>query len=1235
MHALLSISLLVTVPLAEEAPRGTRAHDLSWLEEPTEFSEAPWPSAGSLLLEAWGLDAWTRRVRSRLARDEETVPPLRLEIDGDRLSPEAVEAMIRGHVAPHSWADERNSIAERENELVIVQTDEVQEEIARLLDSLRARRETLLTVDVACIPAAALGPAADDPAPWLPGAELDAALARAGGEGQLVTFTLRGESRARAGNGRVKAYLRDHQANMTGILAVIDPVVSKLALGFTAEVELHPIAGTDLFRVDVRAVLLEEVGPAEKREGFFGELELPRLRERALATTLVLPAGAAGLAGIVQPGAARRDFAVLARVRPAAAPARAPAAAPGGTLELRVYDASFLLEPFPGEAEALDPETLLDLVRASDPEAWLDDRTTLSIEAGGFLLATARAATHAQVERLLGGLARERAAVAAIDVRCLEGPLAEVLTARRAAEGGLVLPVGWAPGPGLREVFRVRLQGAPGASLEARSMETRRFIAELPTGCGTMCFRSDPVPEPVVQSAGEGVEVVAALRGTLDPRRVAVALELDHGRAGFEGSANVLLPADFVLRRRLDLAAGASGSSDAPRAAAWLPAAIDLPRQERRGGDASLALPEARLAVLAVEDAGEGSGRMLVAEVRRFRNGPAPEAASRDRRRPPRVLDLRFPLATAQGTGASALAPAPQLRTERFDWLSSREPRRFIEGGASTLEPSPETVLGLVRDLVAPDSWEEDARSLALRGGRLVVTQAAEILEQLESLAALLEHRALRAVVVDLALVPPEALAAAAPGALEPGASPWLDLEVFERAVAANPARAAVLSRAVREGMPIQLLPRAADLLLGDYEANHVGTVPVVEPVVSPAFAGPHAEARVLRVPLAGWLRVDLRLGKLSPRGRPERRSLVYGDLDLPASEELHIGTSLLVPEGKTAVAGLVALPAPGKDGEPSQAPPAAFAALVRVRSWQPDGPPAAPGLPRLFELGHVQDAPAFGIAIPRGPAAAEPPARADRSGKVKKFIDVEPPPPLLSFSKAQVTEAAGALFLAGPEAEAEKLRAFLEGTARESARAVTVDLWQGSAAREEVAGAAPLLDAAWRERMATRPGTRVRVTASSGTWASAAAVLTRKFVADVSRASGGNGSIVLAVDDPKVAFTGSGLILDVRATPATLAGEPAARLHLRGEVARPPRFGRQVQVPASRAALHPDAATGAPPSLAPERLALDLPEEDSDRIEHSATVPLGRPVLLKAISDPAEPGKVRALVALVHATGP
>jgi len=545
-----------------------------------------------------------------------------------------------------------------------------------------------------------------------------------------------------------------------------------------------------------------------------------------------------------------------------------------------------------------------------------------------------------------------------------------------------------------------------------------------------------------------------------------------------------------------------------------------------------------------------------------------------------------------------------------------------------------ERLVALIQRTIAPDSWRNSRNSLEARDGRLTVVQTPDVLEKIDSLLTLLETREARTFGIDLAMVPPESLEKAAPLSLRPGSSPWLDGDVLDRAVAADPARAAVLCAQAAEGAPARLQPPAVALLLGDLEVNQTGVTPVTNPVVEPAFLGLHAEVVVRSGPVDGRLRVDLELGRAGLRGKPERRRVLGADLDLPVTEREQAGTSLAVEDGRTALVGFFS-PGPSAQGGPGDMKTAAFAVLLRVRGSTPAaaGQPA-PFLPGLIEAGVLlfepRDHSIQGLPAARRSDSEAAPREDLLLGAAAAALD----PANLDAARERISLAHGAVLVGGGDEDARKIRVELARLARERLRMVTLDLWQGEAESGELAGAAGssvLLDPSWIERIGSRPGLRARLTGVRGARMSLASVVARSCITDVNMVSGGTGMHIAVAADPEVEAIGAGLILDAACD--IVPGEPWAQLEVSGELARPPVFGRQARARSSLEVKPAPAGDRMPIEATAEWVLIDLPDEDTDLWRHLLTAPLGRPVLLNALPDSSSPGKTRALVAVVHET--
>jgi len=600
-----------------------------------------------------------------------------------------------------------------------------------------------------------------------------------------------------------------------------------------------------------------------------------------------------------------------------------------------------------------------------------------------------------------------------------------------------------------------------------------------------------------------------------------------------------------------------------------------------------------------------------------------------------RVFDLRF-LRRGQ-EAAGIVLPGPSLRSE-WSYDSTVDPWKVDERDERRLAPG--DIRNLLERFIDPDSWHNSRNSIEDPPWRLVITQSPETLGRVAAFLALLGDRASRVIVAELALVPPESIERAAPGCLKPGASPWLDGSAFDAALLADSGRAAWLTAMAAEGEFVRLQPRSVSMIFGGLEVNQTGVLPVVDPDIQASFEGAAAELRVMPLPQEGWLRAELKLGRRGVRGK-ERRKILQAEIELPSAAQEEVGTSVIVPEGKTILIGSFS---PGQAGEqPSAAESApSFAALLRVRRMTAGSPRRPGGRPHVFEAAALlMPPPKFALRLGGSDemyAVSVQSARPKGEVEVSRFGVGEEGLLNALAEEAGLEDAerfvlaGGVLFHAEPEPVSTKIRARLGALAREHLRLVTVELWQGPASPGEITGdgaAGALLGLGWIDRMASRPGIRARISSLVRAQASLASVLSRSFVADVEMVSGGTGEITAIVAQPVVATTGAGLLLNIACD--LVPGSGFAQLHVHGEMARPPVFGRQARARASLEVAPPKEGEASPIQATAEWVMLDLPDEDGDRWEHLVAVPLGRPVLLNALPDPASPGKTRALVAVVH----
>ncbi|HVR74286.1 MAG TPA: hypothetical protein VMT52_08140, partial [Planctomycetota bacterium] len=370
-----------------------------------------------------------------------------------------------------------------------------------------------------------------------------------------------------------------------------------------------------------------------------------------------------------------------------------------------------------------------------------------------------------------------------------------------------------------------------------------------------------------------------------------------------------------------------------------------------------------------------------------------------------------------------------------------------------------------------------------------------------------------------------------------------------------------------------------------------------------------------------------------------------YGDLELPREMREEIAVSAGIREGMTLILGFLSMPAPGAKAEAvSNAP--SFAALLRARllSLESGIDPRAEDVPHAIDAGILLTPPrSFGSMSRPGARGQELDfVRADDEGSGE---DISPPraidsevllsrvSTLLGESgqpPSRIVLGGSTVILRGSAEEAMKVRSDLEAWARERGRMVSIDLWQGAAGADEIAAGSQgaLLDASWVEKMGKLPGLRARVTGSKGARLSLASVAARSYISDLHMVSGASDGRTSVVADPDVGITGAGLILEAACD--LVPGNPWAQLHVNGELARPPIFGRQARVRSTHHVMAQDVDGGLPVAHAGDWVEVDLPDEDFDLWRHLVTIPLGRPVLLNALPDPASPGKARVLIALV-----
>lgn len=581
----------------------------------------------------------------------------------------------------------------------------------------------------------------------------------------------------------------------------------------------------------------------------------------------------------------------------------------------------------------------------------------------------------------------------------------------------------------------------------------------------------------------------------------------------------------------------------------------------------------------------------------------------------------------------------------------------------SAVRLDPEALAATIQELISEDSWTNTRNRLEIVGRRMLVVQTPEVLGAIGDLLHRLERRTNETWPLELAMVPLAALEKSAPELLRPGASPWVADEVFDRLVRDAGAKGVVLSTQVRDGQKAEFRPLATERRLVDYEVNQTGVVPVVNPVIDALSEGSRAEATAYLSPDGTWFRVDVSLSfqELEP---PRKQRLAYGELELGRREFGGLSTSVALEAGRPILLGFVSPRDPGAL-DPEGWYPEPLAALLRVG---PGAPPPAPERPdgeepasrasiRFYSVGLLlASTPDFtlwprfrdsddeavvafreddgvGAQLERRRAAAFGADRLlkeirARLSRLRPTAEVRP----------KLHRAGRWLLVRGDPAVQAAVRAQLEEFARDSHRMVEIDLWQGPVRAEELSrleAPTALLDPAWLDSLAKRPGIRARIVGRSGAPVSLAVRKFRSYIADLEKVSGGTGFQTIEVGDPVISSSsaGAGWILDTHCD--LVPGTSWGQLHVRGLVERPPRLKATSRVRLSDQVTVVEGAAGsgrrAEARPVDEWLEIELPEEDSDQWQHLVTSPLGRPILLNALPDPGKPGSTRALIAVVH----
>jgi hypothetical protein len=578
----------------------------------------------------------------------------------------------------------------------------------------------------------------------------------------------------------------------------------------------------------------------------------------------------------------------------------------------------------------------------------------------------------------------------------------------------------------------------------------------------------------------------------------------------------------------------------------------------------------------------------------------------------------------------------------------------LTDGGALCFEPH--QVVEIVQ-LIASDSWSNSRNTIETVGSKMIVVQTPEVLARIESLLRTLESRTARLVSLEVAIVPASTLDETAKGWRNAGSSCVVAGDVLEKAVAHARDRAVYFCAQMREGTWGGLASRTRRCELMDLAVDETGVSPVVVPSIASIFDGAHVEALVHAVADLDSVRVDLRIGTIGPYEKSGTAKLARATLSLPRLGNDQIGSSILVPRARTVIVGAFGNVARGENANVA-ASRTGFVTLVRASTIIPRAPVVKleVDVPRFLDVGALSQlfpdrwldlessypspreddessvnldfmngrlAAALGLEFEQSREYTRGPVGMSVLERVLDYALSRGPERTPGEARALRT-VNGTVFVRGSAATHEHLRTRVELLGRQNLRMAQIDLWQGRITEDEVArigSSGAVLEDEWLAKLESPTGRRIRVVGMLGAKLSMASVRSRVYVSGLTQVSGGTGSDVVEMSDPRVDAATHGVILNVRAN--AVSGFLWLQLDVRGRAADATRFGRT----AKASAIDGDAGG----RRANERLTVELPESSGvETWRHRLTVPIGKPMLLSVLPSNAGETGARAMIVVV-----
>ncbi len=587
------------------------------------------------------------------------------------------------------------------------------------------------------------------------------------------------------------------------------------------------------------------------------------------------------------------------------------------------------------------------------------------------------------------------------------------------------------------------------------------------------------------------------------------------------------------------------------------------------------------------------------------------------------VLGLRAPdeEGTYEGPGGGSFIYIEEPDAgDTYSLLPMSAARVGSQEAPSWTRIAPAVLVETISRNIAEDSWANSRNSIAVVGQNLVVHQTPDVLAQIDGLLRRLHEQRARMIVLQIAVVPPEAL-----GEIAQRAAPRLSSEEFGKVVAAAGPRGVCTGLTAYNGQRVSAHIGERRAIVTDFDVNQTGVSPVPRLILNQIPLGLLVEARPRTIARDGWVDVGLRVIVRSFRGEPEKHEAPFGEYESVWIAEQYLLTEIIVEEGAAALAGYV-------EGTAEGIGP--FAVLVQASPYAV-APAAAAKEPsadvfatRVYDIEAIlRAAGETGDPLSRAPATPD---------DVITLITHAIEPASWKDKRAELHADAVQLVVCQKPAVHAKIAAQLARWTQATTRMTTIETWDlagsSTAAAGFLAEVGPggKLPEDWRAR-ADALGLAVKAhthTASAcGKRAIVSAATSRAFVADWENVAGGTTYMATDYPDPIVRWAGAGMRLTMlaRTTPLNAAMVDIEATRAQAAFGRqlvfmaPWRLGRAMSPP-SRAGDDEEKPKAPPPREPPADdtmlmvpVPIDLPAEKLWPLRRMAFVDGDTPTLVEA----------------------